>query len=161
MSNSNPKLTLEFSIEDIPWLIHSLGIAANTALMHGQQGEKVRERIKEKRAIVREFYPVLAGHDMDEYEFFNTITKLFTCKRWSVYQNKPYWWDRRDDPFWSVQTCFEKIYLVVDDVFYPVTRSINYKPELVQGLKELLDTLVPVGAEYYECTEGPVKKSKW
>jgi len=161
MSNSNPKLTLDFSIEDIPWLIHSLSIAVNTAMMCGKEAKPTLARIKEKRAIVKEFYPVLADHDIEEYEFFNTVTKLFACKRWSVYQNKPYWWDRRDEPFWSIQSCYEKIYIVIDGMFYPITRTINYKPELVQGLKELLDTLVPVDAEYYECTEGPVKKSKW
>ena len=140
MTNSRPKLTLDFDIEDVPWLLHALRIQYNTAMMYGHQDtEKVKVKIKSYVDAVASFYPVLAEHDLEEYVLFNALNEIKEAKKWTIVRKGNKW------------NIFREIELVVDDVVYRITSGRNKTEEFLNDLKAFITEYAPLGAEYYEA----------
>lgn len=145
MSNQNPKLNLEFNIEDIPWLFHTLSLQTATTMCYGRVADRTKERVKQYIDRLKEFSPVLVSRDIEEYAFFNAVGKLYDCKTWSLYQEKPRYKYELKERLWK------PVLLVCDNKTYKLTSNLYYYNEsLVLGLIDLFKQMTPLDSEYIE-----------
>lgn len=129
MSNSLPRLQLDFDLKDIPWLFHAFTIAHSTARLNfTNESKTVGKHIKSYVEKIKEFNPVLASYSLNEYEFFKACGLLATCKQWMLYQKKPSY-------TYQLEHWWKPIIFVADETHVHLTSTTqNWSPKLVADL---------------------------